>query len=89
MNQTEMLKNILKWYTNSFDNTVNVINLYQDQAENLTKAFITNSNLPEDSKKVIEEWFEFMRQSQSDFKESMETGLKQLETYLVSLVPGD
>ncbi|MCB9481694.1 MAG: hypothetical protein H6681_06960 [Desulfobacteraceae bacterium] len=89
MNQTEMLKNILGWYTNSFENTVNVINLYQEQAENLTKAFITNSNLPEDSKKVIEEWFEFMRQSQSDFKESMETGLKQLETYLVSLVPGD
>jgi polyhydroxyalkanoate synthesis regulator phasin len=89
MNQKEMLKNILTWYSSSFQNTTNVINLYQEQAENLTKNFIANSNLPEDSKKVIEEWFEFMRQSQSDFKESMETGLKQLETYLVSLVPED
>ena len=89
MNQAEMLKNILSWYSNSFQNTLNIINLYQDQAENLTKAFINNSSLPDDSRRTIEEWFSFMRQSQIDFKESMETGLKQLETYIISLVPKD
>jgi biopolymer transport protein ExbB/TolQ len=89
MNQAEMLKNILSWYRNSFQNTLNVISLYQEQAENLTKAFTSNSNLPDEARRTIEEWFSFMRQSQIDFKESMETGLKQLETYLVSLAPKD
>ncbi|MDY0131323.1 MAG: hypothetical protein RBR53_01525 [Desulforegulaceae bacterium] len=89
MDQKEMVKNILNWYSSSLQNTLNAVNLYQVQAENMTKSFITNSNLPEDSKKVIEEWFKFINQSQADFKESMETGLKQLETYIISLVPKD
>jgi len=89
MNQTEILKNILSWYKNSFQNTLNVINIYQDQAENLTKSFYANASLPDDPRRTIEEWFSFMRQSQIDFKDSMETGLKQLESYLISLIPDD
>jgi polyhydroxyalkanoate synthesis regulator phasin len=89
MNQSEMLKNILGWYKSSLENSINVIEMYQDQAQNLTKSFIESSNMPDEAKNTIEEWFAYMQQSQVDFKESMETGLNQLETYLVSLVPKD
>ncbi|MGM0418273.1 MAG: hypothetical protein ACQEQS_06085 [Thermodesulfobacteriota bacterium] len=89
MNQSEMLKNILGWYKSSLENSINVIEMYQDQAQNLTKAFVENSNMPDEAKNTIEEWFAYMQQSQVDFKESMETGLNQLETYLVSLAPKD
>jgi len=89
MNQSEMLKNILGWYKSSLENSINVIEMYQEQAQNLTKSFIENANMPDEAKSTIEEWFAYMQQSQVDFKESMETGLNQLETYLVSLVPKD
>ena len=89
MNQSEMLKNILGWYKSSLENSINVIEMYQEQAQNLTKSFIENSNMPDEAKNTIEEWFAYMQQSQVDFKESMDTGLNQLETYLVSLVPKD
>lgn len=89
MNQAEILKNILSWYSGSFSSTLNIINLYQEQTESLVRTFIENSNLPEDARRTINEWFSFMRQSQIDFRESMETGLKQLETYIISLVPKD
>lgn len=89
MNQADILKNILNWYKTSFYSTSDVVDMYQEQAENLFQTFTKNTNLPEESRRTIEEWFSFMRQSQIDFKESMETGLKQLEIYLASFAPDE
>ncbi|PIE74597.1 MAG: hypothetical protein CSA18_04415 [Deltaproteobacteria bacterium] len=89
MNQETNLKNIFEWYKNSIQNTLNIMNIYQQQVENLAQTFLAGSNLPDDSKKIIEEWFSFIRSSHTDFKESMDTGLKQLEIYLGSLFPKD
>jgi len=78
-----MAKQVIDFQKATFDNTFNAISMLQDQTE---KAFSTILEtgmvpLPEEGKKVINEWVQAFKKGREEFKKVMDDGFDRVENF--------
>ena len=69
----------------TFDNTFNAMVMLQEQAERLANTLLEQATwLPEEGKKVIEEWVEAYKKGREDFKKAADENFKRVEDFFSS-----
>lgn len=87
MEQKELIKMMMDFNKTSFDQVCDSVFMMQEQAESFSEAMLMQDHTPEEVKLTLSEWFGALRQSRKDFRESVDTSFRQLETYFLSLAP--
>lgn len=83
MNRKKMIKQMLDFNKNAFENTFNIMATLQDQTQsNAQKCLEQASWLPGEGKKAIDEWMETCKQGRDYFKNAMEEGFIKAEEIL-------
>jgi len=67
----------------AFDNTFNVISMFQDQTEKAFYSFLEGSMwpMPEEGKKMLNEWVQSLKKGREEFKKVMDDGFIRVENY--------
>ncbi|RPJ01128.1 MAG: hypothetical protein EHM36_13795 [Deltaproteobacteria bacterium] len=83
MMDTKMVKQVIEFQKAAFDNTFNVISMLQDQTEKTFHTFLEGgmSPMPEEGKKILNEWTESFKKGREEFKKVMDDGFKRVENY--------
>ncbi|TYT73603.1 hypothetical protein [Desulfobotulus mexicanus] len=87
MDQKEFTKSILTYNKAAFDQFIASSTMAQEQMEKLAEMLLQQENTPEEGKKMIGEWLGNVRQARKDIQESLNNSYRQMETYLLSLIP--
>ncbi|TWI68932.1 hypothetical protein LZ24_02406 [Desulfobotulus alkaliphilus] len=87
MDQKEFTKSILNYNKAAFDQFITSSTMAQEQMEKLAEMLLLQENTPEEGKKMINEWLENVRQARKDIQESLNNSYRQMETYILSLIP--
>ncbi len=83
MMDQRMVKQMIGFQKATFDNTFGTISMLQDQAEKATKIFFESSvwPLPEEGKKVLDEWIQSFKKGRDEFKKTMDGSFKRVEEF--------
>lgn len=87
MDQKEFIKSILAYNKTAFDQFMSTSTMAQEQMEKLAETLFLQESTPEEGKKMIREWLDGIRQGRKDIQESLENSFRQMETYMLSLIP--
>ena len=72
-------KQIIDFQKSTFDNSYNALVMLQDQAERMTQTVVDqNTWLPDEGKKVMEDWVQMYKQGRVDFKELVDQNFDKL-----------
>ena len=82
MDQQIMIKQMISFNKSAFENTFNAMALLQDQMEKMSSTFLDQATwVPEEGKKVIDEWVTTYKKSREEFKSAVEGGFAKVEAY--------
>lgn len=82
MEQKKLLKQMIEFNQATFNNAYNAIAMLQDQFENVTKNSIAQADwLPEEGRKVIEDWVETFKTGRIQFKKNVDDSYEKVEEY--------
>ena len=85
MDQKDIMKQMIAFNKISFENIFNTVVMFHEQAEKVAETFMTqNTMLPDEGKKVVNEWVKSLKKGRDDYKASMDAGFKKLEDYFVA-----
>jgi len=85
MEQKTILKQMIEFNKATFDNTFNAMVMLQEQAERLANTLLAQATwLPEEGKKVINEWVEAYKKGREDFKKAVDENFKKVEDFFSS-----
>ncbi|MDY0162989.1 hypothetical protein [Desulfobotulus sp.] len=87
MDQKTFVKSLLGYNKTAFDQFLSASNMAQEQMEKLAEILFLQESTPEESRKMVEDWLGNLRQGRKDIQESLENSFRQLETYMLSLIP--
>lgn len=80
----DIAKQIIDFDKAAFDKTFDAFNSLQNQSEKMMNLFLERANfLPPEGKRVMKEWINAYEKSVNDFKESVDSGFKTMEHFLV------
>lgn len=83
MEQKQILQQIVGYNKATFDTVFNTLAMLQDQVERATKMLVEQSTwLPNEGKKVVEEWVSAYKQGRDNFKGSVDESFQKVENYL-------
>ena len=83
MDQTKMLKQMIKFNKTAFDNAFKALEMARDQNEVMIDAFIDQATgMPEEAKKAVRDWLATYKKGSSDFKAMVDKAYEQVDTYL-------
>lgn len=78
-------KQMIDFQKTTFDNTFNAMVSLQEQTEIMVNTIIDQSPwLPEEGKKVINEWLEAYKKGRNDFKKFVDENFKKVEEFFAS-----
>jgi len=80
-----MIRQILDFNKKAFDDSFNVVITVQENTEKMTRIFWEKSSLiPEEGKKMVEDWAHTYRNGLEEFRTSVDERFKLVENYLLS-----
>jgi hypothetical protein len=83
MEQKQMFKQMIDFNRAAFENTFNAMTTIQNQTEQMVQMFIDGSwGMPEESKKLMQEWLNAYRKGRENFKALMDENFNRLESFL-------
>lgn len=83
MEHKQILQQIVGYNKAAFDTLFNSLAMLQDQVERATKMLVEQSTwLPNEGKKVVEEWVSAYKQGRDNFKGSVDESFQKVENYL-------
>ncbi len=81
--QKKMVKQVIDFQKTAFDNSFNVITLAQEQMEKVVDIHLSQAMwLPEDGKKVINQWVDTCREGRENFKKAVDNNYQKVEDFL-------
>ncbi len=85
MENQEMMKQIIEFNKTTFNNSYDAAVMISNQAENITNSFLSAHPeiVPEQGKKIYDEWSASVKKGLSDFQENVNTGFNKIEDYFV------
>lgn len=82
MDQNAMVKQMIQFNKATFDNSFNAIMMFQEQNEKMVNTFLEQAPwLPEEGKKVINEWISACKKGSQDFKKHVDENFKKVEDF--------
>jgi polyhydroxyalkanoate synthesis regulator phasin len=86
MDQNAFVKQMLDFQKSTVDNSFNALKMVQEQTEKIARSFLDQANwLPEEGKKVVDQWVTAYKKGQEDYKKAMDDNFKKVEDYFNSL----
>lgn len=80
MDQKQIIKQMLEFNQAAFDNTFDAIVTIQDQTEKITEKMMEQADwIPEEGRKVIDNWVDVYKTSRNNFKVQVDNNYKQIE----------
>jgi uncharacterized protein YdiU (UPF0061 family) len=82
MDQKKIIKQILEFNQSAFDNAFEAIVTIQDQTEQNARKMMEQADdywLPEEGRKVIDNWVDVYKTSRNNFKVQVDNNYKQIE----------
>jgi hypothetical protein len=78
----QMLKQMLDFNKTAFDNSFSAMLTIQEQNEKMVSTFLEQATwIPEEGKKLIQEWVDTYKKGYSDFKKTADDNYKKVETF--------
>ncbi len=79
--EPRIAKEIIELQKATFDNTFSALSMFQDQAERATKMIFESTMLPvpEDGKKIVDEWVQAFKKGRDEFKKAVDESYKKME----------
>ena len=85
MDQKEILKQMVAFNKTAFDNSFKTMVMLQEQNEAMVNTFLGQATwLPEEGKKVIDDWVKTYRKGRDDFKKVVDESFKKVEDFFVA-----
>ena len=85
MDQNQIFKQMIDFNKATFDNSFSAMVMLQEQTEKMVKSFLDQATwLPEDGKKVINDWIGAYKKGCDDFKKAVEGNYKKVEEFFAS-----
>jgi len=82
MEPQKIAKQMLDFYKASFDNTFAAMTMLQQQMEKMTGMFVEQSTwLPEEGRKVLQEWVKAYKKGREDFKQAADENFARVESF--------
>jgi polyhydroxyalkanoate synthesis regulator phasin len=82
MEQKQLVKQMIDFNKATFENTFNAITMLQDQAEKMVNMFLQQATwIPEEGKKVLNEWVAAFKKGRNDFKNAIDENFKKVEDF--------
>jgi polyhydroxyalkanoate synthesis regulator phasin len=86
MDQKQLFKQMFDFNKTAFDNTFNAIVMLQEQAERMTHTMLEQATwLPEEGRKVINDWVDIYKKSRDNFKKMMDESFQKVDEYFKNL----
>lgn len=80
MEQFNVIKQMVQFNKNAFDQGFNAMDMLQKQNEKMTNSFLDQATwLPEEGKKSVNEWMQLYKKSCNDFKKTADQNYKDVE----------
>ena len=85
MDTAKMAKQMIDFHKATFDNTFNAMVMLQDQTEKMVNSFMEQATwLPEEGKRVIDEWLKGYKKGREDFKKLADDNFKKVEDFFAA-----
>jgi polyhydroxyalkanoate synthesis regulator phasin len=82
MEPIKMAKQMIDFNKATFDNTYNAMTLLQEQTAKMVNTFMGQATfLPEEGKKMLDEWVQTFKKGREEFKKAVDEGFTKVETY--------
>ncbi len=82
MDHKQVVKQIITFNKTAFDNTFSAIVTLQEQTERMAGTLMESATwLPDDGKKVINDWVESFKKGRDKFKGGVDDSFKKVEDY--------
>jgi uncharacterized coiled-coil DUF342 family protein len=82
MEPLKMAKQMIDFNKATFDNSFSSMVLLQEQSEKMVKAFLDQATwLPEEGKKVLNEWVTAYKKGREEFKKMVDESYKKVDDY--------
>jgi polyhydroxyalkanoate synthesis regulator phasin len=86
MDQSAFVKQLLDFQKMTIDNSFIAMKTVQEQTEKIAKSFVDQANwLPEDGKKVLDQWVDAYKKGQDNYKKLVDENFKKVEEYFDAL----
>ncbi len=80
MEQFQIFKQMTQFNKTAFDNSYNTIEMFREQNEKMTSSLLDQATwMPEEGKKVINEWMKGYKKGYEDFKKIVDQNYKNVE----------
>ena len=82
METGKMAKQMIDFYKSTFDNTFSAMVMLQEQTEKTLKAALDQATwLPEEGKKVLDEWVNAYKKGREEFKKVVDENFKKVDEF--------
>jgi len=85
MDHYQIFKQMIDFNKATFDNTFSAMAMLQEQTEKLVASYLEQATwLPEEGKKVVNDWIGAYKKGCDDFKKAVEGNFKKVEDFFAS-----
>ncbi len=85
MEQEKIAKQIIGFYKTTFDSSFNAMMILQEQTEKMIQTAMSQSPwMPEEGRKVVDEWMKAYRQGRDDFRSAVDESYGKVESFFAS-----
>jgi polyhydroxyalkanoate synthesis regulator phasin len=82
METGKMAKQMIDFYKSTFDNSFNSMVMLQEQMEKTLKTSLDQATwLPEEGKKVLDDWVKAYKQGREELKKAVDENFKKVEDF--------
>jgi len=82
MDNMALARQMIDFYKSSFDNAFQAFAILQEQAEKMLQTFLLQNNwLPDEGRKVIDEWGHVYERGLADFEEKVNEHFTKVEAF--------
>jgi hypothetical protein len=86
MDQNQIFKQMLDFNKATFDNSVNAMNMLQEQTEKTFNTFLEQAAwIPEEGKKAINDWVKAYKKGCEDFRKAVDENYKKVQEFFDSV----
>lgn len=85
MDQKQVLKQMVEFNKTTFDNSFSAMVMLQEQTEKMVNTFLQQATwLPEEGKKVLNEWVKTYKKGRDDYKKLVDQSFKKVEEFFAA-----
>ncbi|MFH1081169.1 MAG: hypothetical protein V1766_13075 [Pseudomonadota bacterium] len=82
MQPKQIAKQMIQFNKTAFDNTFDAMTVLQEQTEKMVTMYLDQASLiPEEGKKVINDWLKAYKKGRADFKSAADENYKKVEEF--------